>query len=138
MADLTVTPAQVLKGANAEIESGRLAGEVIDAGESVYLKASDQKWWLADNGTAAEAAVKGIALASATVAGQPIDVQKGGTITIGAGASVTAGLILVASANGGKLAAVADVTSGLFMTVIGIADASDGIKLGIFTGAAHA
>ncbi len=130
MGDLAVTATEVLKGAGAQTNTG-IAGEAIEPGEVVYRKASDQKIYLALNDTAANAAAIGFALNEATAIGQPIEWQHTGTLTIGASASAAAGAVYVVSPVAGKIALVADVLTTTFMTVLGIGDASNGIKIGI-------
>ena len=82
MADVSITPANVLKGSDALDEDG-LAGATIEAGQVVY-KDSDSKFQLTDtdSGTAAAKVAYGIALNGAAD-GQPLKVQRGGRITIG-------------------------------------------------------
>jgi hypothetical protein len=46
MADISVTAASVVPGANATLIQST-AGETITAGMAVYLKASDSRWWKA-------------------------------------------------------------------------------------------
>ena len=85
MAALSITVASV-----ATVSGGityGIAGETITAGMSVYLKASDSRWYMAQcDGTAAEAG-SGVSFGfslHASLAGQPLAVQTDGTITIGA------------------------------------------------------
>lgn len=125
MADYTVTPANVLPGATAVLYSGT-AGEAIDPGESCYLDAADNKVKLADaNGAAAaNAAVRGIAANQALVDGSPIRLVTGGPLAIGTG---TRGDVVVQSANPGKLAPVADLASGHYVTTLGVVDGSSNL-----------
>lgn len=129
MADITVTPASVLKGTNATTETG-IAGEAIDAGEVVYKKAADGKFWLSDanDATVAVNAAYGIALNSAA-ANQPVVVQTRGSITIGA--TITAGTIYVLSATAGGIAPAADLTTGWSRTILGVASSTTVIDLSI-------
>lgn len=117
MADLTVTPASVVAvsgGASAE----GFAGEIIAAGQAVYLKASDNKYWLAQNdGTAAEAASRGIALNGAAP-DQPIRVANSGQVN--PGATVAVGQIYCVSATPGGICPYADVSAGRYVTVLGV------------------
>jgi uncharacterized phiE125 gp8 family phage protein len=89
IADLTITAASVLPGSGAVIQTGT-AGEAVTAGQALYQKAADSKWYKADcNSATAEVRVaKAIAL-TGSAAGQPVVVQTGGQITIGA--TLTAG-----------------------------------------------
>ena len=141
MADITVTPASVVPGASATtIQS--TAGETITAGMAVYLKASDSRWWKAQcDGTAAESGngtSYGIALCGAS-AGQPIvvDIADSG-VTIGG--TTVVGTVYVVSATAGGIGPWADLASTNFVTVIGVGDTSNKIKMltGAATGIAHA
>lgn len=129
MADLTVTAANVAKGSGAVVKAGT-SGEAITAGQTVYLKSSDGKYYLAQHdNTAAEAAAKGIALNSAPGADQPIDVQIGGNID--PGATVTVGTIYCVSATLGGIAPSTDVGSGDYVTTLGIGTSSSNIKMAV-------
>ncbi len=133
MADLSITPSQVQPDNTAGAEfSIRDAGEVIDAGEMVYLDGTVNQFKLADaNDTAAAAEVKGLALSSAA-SGQPVQVQTKGSPVLGAAASVARGTIYVLSINPGKLRPAADLGSSERVSVAGVGDVSDKLKLGIF------
>ena len=120
MADLTITAANVVKGSGAILEQRYLAGESVTAGMGVYQKSSDSRWWKSQcDGTAEESGVgvlNGIAL-HASAAGQPLTVQTGGTITIGATTAV--GTVYAVSATAGSICPIADVGSGKYVSVIG-------------------
>lgn len=119
MADLTITASNVVL-VDGNTSEG-YAGETITAGQPVYLKSSDELLYKGDNdaGTApATAAIKGIALNGASV-GQPVTYQTSGTITIGA--TVTVGTIYVLSATAGGICPAADLASGDYVTIIGVA-----------------
>jgi hypothetical protein len=119
MADLTITAANVVAGKGAKIEHGK-AGATITAGQVVYLDASTNKYGLADSNsaTAGVRAVAGIAL-HASLANQPIAVHTEGPITIGA--TLTAGTTYLASETPGGIEPSADVTTGEYPTILGIA-----------------
>ena len=86
MAALSITAGNVVT-VSGTTEWGT-AGATVTAGQTVYKKASDSKFYLADcdktahDGNAEIDNVYGIALNAAS-AGQPLCVQKTGTITIG-------------------------------------------------------
>lgn len=133
MADISITAGNVVT-VTGTIESGT-AGATITAGQTVYQKASDGKFYLADCdatavGTNAEIDnVYGIALNGAA-AGQPLTVQKTGTITIGA--TVTAGQTQWQSnVAGGITETWAEIVSTDYITVIGHAISASVIKLDI-------
>lgn len=114
MADVVITAANVLKGTGAVTVNTNVAGESVTAGDVVYLKNADSKWWKAQcDGTTEEsggdpAGGIGVCLNSAG-AGQPVVVQTGGLITIGG--TVVAGTEYVLSAAAGKIAPHADLVS---------------------------
>ena len=113
MADLAVTVAEVLFVSGTK-ETAFAAGETITAGMSVYLKSTDSKWYKAQkDGTAEESGSGvqfGIAL-HAALAGQPLTVQVGGVITIGATAAPTVGETYIISAAAGGIAPIGDIST---------------------------
>jgi len=119
MADLTITVASVLAGSGASMKHG-IAGATITAGQQLYLDEATDTWKLADSNSAT-AAVRtpgGTAL-HGSLAGQPITVQTSGPITIGA--ALPAGLAYYLSDTPGGICPVADVGSGEYASVMGIA-----------------
>ena len=123
MADITQTAASVAKGTNDQYSIGT-AGETVVAGDVLYIKAADSRLWKAVNSSAAAAAAVGVALCGGA-AGQPIS----GTVT--PGGTVVIGEIYCVSTNAGKFAPDADVTSGMFRTVLGIGKTATTIALDI-------
>lgn len=125
--DLSVTAANVVPGADAVIDRGT-AGATVTAGQVVYKESSTGKFKLADNNSATtEVRVPfGIALNGAS-AGQPIAVQKAGTITIGA--TLTAGVQYYLSGTAGGIAPVADLTTGMYPSTVGLATSTTVMKL---------
>ena len=137
MADLTITAANVVKGANATTRDG-IAGATITAGQVVYRDSADGKYKLADSNsaTAAVRSSDGIALNGASD-NQPIEVLTEGDITIGA--TLTAGVAYYLSDTPGGIAPVADVGSGEYSTIIGIAESASVLNVQIHeSGAAMA
>jgi hypothetical protein len=116
MADLSLTPASVIAGADAGVEQG-IAGETITAGQAIYKKAADTRFWKAVSTALATGDFYGIALHGAS-AGQPLVVQKTGTITIG-GTVAVSGVYVVSAAAAGGIAPVADLASTNYFTIIG-------------------
>lgn len=136
MADITVTAGNVAASTNAVVETGTW-GETVTAGQAVYLKASDSRWWKAQADSADEDAVYGIALNGGT-AGQPGSVQVRGNITIGATVVVGTVYVLSAAAAGG-IAPEADLTTGNYVSIIGVAITAAIIQMSIVnTGITHA
>jgi hypothetical protein len=132
MADLSQTASSVLPGADAVTER-MTAGVAITAGQVVYLiDAAARTVGLADNNDASAVVrrVFGIALNGAAI-GQPVVVQRSGEINVGA--TLTPGIIYVLSATAGRIAPAADLASGNFTTVLGIAKSASILGLDIHT-----
>lgn len=127
MADVTITAANVVQGALARTEVG-LAGETITAGMALY-KASTGLWMKADSNSATALArvATGIAMCGSS-ASQFIVVQKSGSLTIGG--TLTAGVAYYLSDTPGGICPVADVGSGEYAQIIGIATSASVLKLG--------
>lgn len=125
MAELVITPASVISGANPTLVKDYVAGETITAGMAVYHLASDSKWYMAQNdNTAAQSGSGplvgpgGVGVAThAALAGQPLVVQTGGTITIGA--AILVGVHYFVGPTFGGIGVAADIASGKYMTRIG-------------------
>jgi hypothetical protein len=120
MADLTITAASVIAGSGAKIVSGT-AGASITAGQVVYKDTSDSdKLKLADNdsATAAVRSPVGIAL-HAAASGQPLSYVSRGPVTIGA--TIAAGGVYSVSSTPGGICPVADIATGDYNTVLGVA-----------------
>lgn len=120
MADISITPANVVPGVDATIRQGT-AGATITAGQIVYLDPTDNRYKLADadSATAAARSPAGIALHGAS-AGQPLQIIESGTVTIGG--TLSGGVAYYVSKTAGGIAPVADITgTGTYPTIIGIA-----------------
>ncbi|MGE0178984.1 MAG: hypothetical protein AB7O91_04085 [Sphingomonas sp.] len=122
MADISITAANVIAGANAIVKHGS-AGATITAGQVLYRDPADGTYKLADNNsaTAAVRSPKGIALNGAS-AGQPLAVLTEGDITIGG--TLTAGVAYYLSDTPGGICPVADLASGEYPSLIGIAEST--------------
>ena len=130
MADLTITPANVVTGDASGIDKNYFAGATITAGQVVYLDGATQRWLLADNNsaTAAVRVPAGVALHSASN-GQPLAVQRSGDITIGA--TLTAGVVYYLSDTPGGICPVADLAAGEYPSALGIAKSTTVLGLNI-------
>jgi hypothetical protein len=127
MADLAVTPASVAKGAGAQLTTGTppIAGALIAAGTSYYIKASDGKAYPCQCNTATasvpEASWAGIALATAQI-GQPVIGQTSGNIFLSC--TTVKGTVYVLSTGVGKICPVADLLAAQTpphnLTLVGI------------------
>lgn len=118
MADLSVTAANCVPGANSQQESG-IAGETIAQGKAVYKSSSTGKWMLADSNSATAEArtATGIALTGSSL-NQPIVVHKKGLLTLGATMTVNTPYFL--SDTPGGICPIADVGSGEYLCQIGL------------------
>lgn len=100
-ANIALTAASVTV-ANATVRQG-IAGEVISAGEFVYLKASDGKLWKAQaDGTAEEAVVVGMAMNTVAAANQQITYTPTGTVTAQALVFTSMGDVLYLGSTAGR------------------------------------
>ena len=119
MAALSITATAVVAGSNAVRDVGT-AGETIAAGQPVYYDATTAKWKLADTNSATAAArvATAIALNGAAV-NQPVSLHKSGDLTMNA--VLTAGVAYYLGGTAGSSVPVADLTTGDYTQVIGIA-----------------
>ena len=131
MADLSITATSVVQGSNAVTEAG-LAGAAITTGQVVYRDETTRKFLLADtdSATAATRRPLGIALNGAAL-NQPVVVQKAGDVTIGA--ALTAGVVYYLSGTAGGICPAADLASGDYPCVIGMAKTTAVLTIDIQT-----
>lgn len=129
MADLAITAANVVPGAGAKITNGT-AGAAITAGQVVYLDPADNRFKLADcdNASAVIRNAYGVAVNGAAP-GQPLGVQIGGELALGA--VLAAGVSYFLSPNPGGLAPVADILSGDHTVLIGMARTTAILTVGV-------
>lgn len=138
MADLSITAANVIAGANAVIDFSHNAGEAITQGQPVYLAAATSKWMKADSnsGTAEAQTAKGVALCAAA-SGQPLAVHKEGDLAMGA--IFTAGESYYLSETPGGIQPYADLGTGENICLLGVARTTSVIAVKIQTpGVTHA
>ncbi|MEQ9027556.1 MAG: hypothetical protein RLP44_02475 [Aggregatilineales bacterium] len=129
MTALSVTPANVLKGAGAKTFDGT-AGTTITAGQAVYKDPEDgYKFKLATSANQTAARAVGIALHAATDE-QPLQVLTDGTYA--PGATAASGTVYVVGATAGAIAPVADVSNSEYLTILGVGNADGDIDLSIF------
>lgn len=129
MADLTITAANVIAGAGADVKHGT-SGATITAGQAVVRDPATGKMVLADSdhATAALRIPAGIALHAASD-GQPLAWLKSGPIAIGA--TLTAGVAYYLSNTAGGICPVADVGAGERSVLIGIATSTSVLNVDI-------
>jgi hypothetical protein len=120
MPDLVITAASVVPAGGATINRAYNAGATITQGKAVYLDTSTDPptWKLADanDASATVRTVAGVAVSSAST-GQPLAVQTGGPLAIGA--TVAAGSWYILSGTPGGIAPVADQVTGWYPSLIG-------------------
>jgi hypothetical protein len=127
MADLSITAANCVPVAPALIGYGT-SGATITAGQAIYLEASSNTWKLADNNSATAEVRQATALAlTGSASGQPIAYLSSGSVTLGA--TMTAGVAYYLSDTPGGICPVADLASGEYPLVIGIASSTTVLKL---------
>jgi hypothetical protein len=129
MADLSITVANVVAGANAVKETG-IAGETITAGQPVYKDAASKRFMKAKSTSAVPGAsvAYGIALHGSLLY-QPLTVQKSGDITIGS--AITVGSAYYLSETAGGIEPVADLAAGENVCVLGFAKTTTVLDLKI-------
>ena len=128
MADLSITASDVLKTTTTKTYQG-VAGATVTAGQPVYADAADSgKYQPADADASATSAAIGIATHGAA-AGQPLIVAQYGSLTLSA--VMTAGEVYCVSTTAGGIAPVGDLTSGNYVTVLGVATTTSNLKLGL-------
>lgn len=127
MTDLVITNTAVVPGSNAVIDQG-FSGETIAAGKVVFLNTTTNRWMLTDNNGTGTRSAKAIALNGAS-AGQPVTVQKGGDVTLGA--VLTAGVAYYASGTPGGICPVADLVTGMDPILIGVAKSTSILSISI-------
>ena len=118
MADISITAANVAATGTFQKQPVQF-GETVTAGQVVYLKSSDTKYWKAQaDGTSEEASAAGICLGGAA-ANQYGVILTGGTITIGG--TVVKGTPYFVSTTAGGICPHADLASTNYVTLIGFA-----------------
>lgn len=119
MADLSITAGSVLKGTNAQVQSGT-AGATITAGQPLYADSTDGFKLKPAIGTSAAASkCVGISL-HAALDEQPVQYLTSGQYTVGA--TVVLGQTYVVSAGAaGGVAPISDLTTGNYPSILGIA-----------------
>jgi len=127
MADLVITPANVLAYGGAPTKDG-VAGETLTAGQTLYRKAADGKLYKAAATSAALAAAVGVAL-NGGAAGQPVKYCEGGGLN--PGATVAVGTIYGVTDTAGGIGPVSERAAADFITILGIGITASRINLAI-------
>ncbi len=125
MADLSQTAANVALGASTTPTRVVQYGEAVTQGQPLYRDATTGKWFRCDaNDGVAKSRVGAIALTpGATDAYGLVALPSSvpGQSLVNLGATLAVGTAYAVSASVGAIAPIADITSGQFVTVIGIA-----------------
>ena len=135
MADLILNSDDVLTVTNSfpSLIKGT-AGENITAGDILYFSPSASKYLKAKADNLLSADAVGVACNTAAN-GQPVEILTSGVISLGAG--LTSGIIYVlSSATAGALCLASDLSSGDYVTVIGIAKDADQLQVRIINSGA--
>lgn len=132
MADLTQTPANISIGANVQVQIVT-AGEAITQGMPIYQNELTSKYYKADSDAESTAAANAIALTPAAADGDLFvrAYTQGENGNIDLGATLTIGETYVVSTNTGKIAPIGDLTTGDYVTYLGVASAADNLLLNI-------
>lgn len=127
MADLTVTASSVSASASATVVRSGTAGATITAGQPLYSDGSDSNELKPAQATSAKSNCVGIALNGATD-GQPVAYcSKDSGFT--PGATLVVGTVYAVSATAGGIAPVADLTTGDYACVLGVAKTTSVLNL---------
>ena len=128
MADLSITAASCVPASGAPVEWG-VSGATITAGKAIYLDTATNTWKLADNNDATAAVRQATAIAlTGSSSSQPLAYMRSGSLTLGA--TMTAGTAYYLSATAGGICPVADLASGQYPQVVGIATSTTVLQLG--------
>ena len=132
MADLSITATSVVQGSNAVTEAG-LAGAAVTAGQVAYRNDTTRKFGLADTDSATPdiRLPDGIALNNAAL-NQPLVIQKGGDISFGADI-LTPGVVYYLSGTPGGICPAADLATGDYPVIIGMAKTASVLTIDIQT-----
>jgi len=128
MADLSITASNVGIGSTGVISIVQV-GETVTAGQPAYKKSTDGLYYKADaNASSATAAALGVFLTGASTNGYAVLCTAGSYL---AGATLTVGETYVVSATAGGIAPLADVTTGWYVTILGVASSTSTLVLDI-------
>lgn len=129
MADLSITAANVgPKGTTLRIEIVQV-GEAVTEGQPAYQSTTDDKYYQTDaNASQEKARAVGIFMSAASTDGYAI-LGKFGPINLGA--TLTVGETYVVSGTKGGIAPLADVTTGWYVTILGVASSASQLDLNI-------
>jgi len=130
MATITLTAANVRVGSSGTSNVG-VAGETLNVGDFLYLKAGDGKYWKAVNTTESEASIVGVALTNASADGNVAFLVIIDKITYldHSTAVFTQGQTYVVSDTSGKIMDAGDIGASDYVTVAGVAASTTSLLL---------
>ena len=126
MADLTITSANVRMG-DDNTSVSLIAAEDISSGDVIRVD-NNQIYKAIASSTVSNAAAYGIAITSGTT-GNKVSYVTNGTLTIGA--TLVLNTLYVLSATSGKIAPFADLTTGQWVTLLGVPKSTSLLSLNI-------
>lgn len=125
MADISITAANVAIGSQNTPTKVVQFGEAVTQGQAVYQSTTDSKYYKSDaNDTASKAIAAGIALTPVATNGYgliAVPVSSPGRSLVNLGATLTVGQVYVVSVTPGGIAPYADLTTGHYVTILGVA-----------------
>ena len=125
MADLTQTATAVHAHLGATVSLRNIGQAGLVPGDWVYLDSSDSSHKKAIGTGLAEAAVVGMLVGYAPAIGDYAPVATAGDVDVGATLTVGGGPLIISAANAGKMAPIADLSTGEFGSVLGKQVAAD-------------
>ena len=126
MADLSITSISLEAGSFAK--SDKNMGEVAALGDVCYLSTADGELYKADANDSSKRSAIALLLTPGTDGGVAVYARAGAKVNVGSG--LTKNTIYVVSANAaGKIAPLADLASGDFTHIVGIAESTSILQL---------
>jgi hypothetical protein len=128
MANLTRVPANVALMSDSATVRIVQVGEAVQQGQPLYQNTANSKYMLCSDASAVAADCKGVALTPAGADGYVVMALPGSEITVGA--TLVVGMAYYVSA-AGEIKPAGDVSTGEFVTLLGIATATNRLPLRI-------
>jgi len=127
MADLVITATDV------EVENNNAGtfvrfGAAVTQGQVVYRSTADNKYYLADCDASATARAAGIVISNADADNYGY-ILSGTNAKINLGATLAQGEVYVVSDTAGNIMPITDLTSGQYITILGIAESTSLLRL---------
>jgi len=130
MSDIVITPADV--GLVSAVSGVFVQfGEAVSAGETVYLDSTSGKYYLADADDSAKDSVAGVVISAGGAADGYGYIANGTGVVLTIGGTTTAGQVYVLSNTAGGIMPESDLTTGQYVSVVGVGDTGNKLVLGI-------